>query len=94
MCGHDVLDAIPPAEGLACWPQFVSSYSRRLPEGSHDRPVGIVSYSFLWPAEGLTRSLYLKEVCVAESARRRGVGTALMNALFELAAKHECRRVA
>ncbi|MEV3986711.1 GNAT family N-acetyltransferase [Nonomuraea sp. NPDC049758] len=30
---------------------------------------------------------------VAESAQRRGVGTALMNALFDLAAKHECSRV-
>ncbi|MFI9597889.1 GNAT family N-acetyltransferase [Nonomuraea sp. NPDC052265] len=58
-----------------------------------EEPVGIASYSFLWPAEGLTRSLYLKELYVAESAQRRGVGTALMNALFDLAAKHECSRV-
>ncbi|MGR6915445.1 GNAT family N-acetyltransferase [[Actinomadura] parvosata] len=58
-----------------------------------ERAVGMASYSFLWPAEGLTRSLYLKELYVAEAAQHRGVGTALMNALFELAAKHGCSRV-
>lgn len=58
-----------------------------------EQAVGMASYSFLWPAEGLTRSLYLKELYVAESAQGRGAGTALMNALFELAAKHECSRV-
>ncbi|MEV5556331.1 GNAT family N-acetyltransferase [Nonomuraea wenchangensis] len=55
--------------------------------------VGVASYSFLWPAVGLTRSLYLKELYVAESAQRQGAGTALMNALFALAAEHECSRV-
>ena len=29
-------------------------------------PVGFASYSFLWPAIGLTRSLYLKELYIAE----------------------------
>lgn len=28
--------------------------------------VGLATYSFLWPAVGLTRSLYLKELYVAE----------------------------
>ncbi len=55
--------------------------------------VGVASYSFLWPAVGLTRSLYLKELYVKESAQRQGVGTALMNALLTLAAEHECSRV-
>ncbi|MFC5814137.1 GNAT family N-acetyltransferase [Nonomuraea harbinensis] len=55
--------------------------------------VGVASYSFLWPAVGLTRSLYLKELYVAESAQRQGVGTALMDALFALAAEQECSRV-
>ncbi|MEU5995231.1 GNAT family N-acetyltransferase [Spirillospora sp. NPDC047418] len=55
--------------------------------------VGIASWSFLWPAVGLTRSLYLKELYVTRSRWRSGVGTALMRALFEVAAKHQCSRV-
>jgi ribosomal protein S18 acetylase RimI-like enzyme len=55
--------------------------------------VGIASYSFLWPAVGLTRSLYLKELYVSETKRRDAVGTALMHALFAIAVKHECSRV-
>ena len=54
---------------------------------------GIAAYSFLWPAVGLTRSLYLKELYVSQAYRRRGVGKLLMQALFETAAKHACSRV-
>ncbi|WP_371780506.1 GNAT family N-acetyltransferase [Streptosporangium subroseum] len=58
-----------------------------------DQLVGGASYSFLWPAVGLTRSLFLKELYVLQTAQRRGVGKALMAALFEVAAKYECSRV-
>lgn len=58
-----------------------------------DKLVGFASYSFLWPAVGLTRSLFLKELYVVESARRSGVGEQLMRTLFELAVKRECSRV-
>jgi len=54
---------------------------------------GIAAYSFLWPAVGLTRSLYLKELYVAERYRRQGVARLLMQTLFEVAAKHGCSRV-
>jgi len=54
---------------------------------------GFAAYSFLWPAVGVTRSLYLKELYVAEEYRRRGVGKALMSALFDLARLHRCSRV-
>ena len=54
---------------------------------------GIAAYSFLWPAVGLTRSLFLKELYVSQAYRRRGVGKLLMQALFETAAKHACSRV-
>jgi GNAT superfamily N-acetyltransferase len=54
---------------------------------------GMAAYSFLWPAAGLTRSLYLKELYVSEGHRRRGVGKLLMEALFETAGKHDCSRV-
>src|SRR6516164_6517496 len=58
-----------------------------------DRLVGFAAYSFLWPAVGLTRSLYLKELYVAEACRERGVGKLLMQNLVEIAVKHACSRV-
>src|SRR5262249_9159318 len=53
----------------------------------NDRLVGFATYSFLWPAIGLTRSLYLKELYVGEQARRTGVGTLLIRSLFEIAVR-------
>lgn len=58
-----------------------------------DQLVGFAGYSFLWPAVGLTRSLYLKELYVIQAARRRGVGKLLMRSLYEIAIKHDCSRV-
>jgi len=59
-----------------------------------DRGVaGFAAYSFLWPAIGLTRSLYLKELYVVEAARRTGVGKLLMRRLYEIAVKQNCTRV-
>jgi GNAT superfamily N-acetyltransferase len=57
------------------------------------RLVGLASYSFLWPAVGLTRSLYLKDLYVAGSARHLGVGRLLMQHVFDLAVEHGCTRV-
>ena len=54
---------------------------------------GIAAYSFLWPAVGATRSLYLKELYVAGGYRRRGVGELLMRAVFETAGALGCSRV-
>jgi GNAT superfamily N-acetyltransferase len=54
---------------------------------------GFASYSFLWPAVGLTQSLYLKELYIAESARRQGVGKLLMERLYQIAVQHGCSRV-
>src|ERR1044072_4162971 len=62
-------------------------------EWNDDELVGIAAYSFLWPAVGVTRSVYLKELYVADRARRLGVGTALMRKLHEIAEKHGCSRV-
>lgn len=58
-----------------------------------DRLVGFASYSFLWPAAGLTRSLYLKEMYVIEAARRKGTGKLLMRNLCDIAIKCDCSRV-
>lgn len=58
-----------------------------------DQLAGLASYSFLWPAAGLTRSMYLKELYVITAARGKGVGTLLMRNLYEIAAKHGCSRL-
>lgn len=55
--------------------------------------VGLASYSFLWPAAGLSQSLYLKELYVPQAHRRRGVGKALMQAICRTAADSGCSRV-
>jgi GNAT superfamily N-acetyltransferase len=55
--------------------------------------VGAACYSFLWPAVRVTRSLFLKELYVAESHRRIGVGDLLMDGLSDIAKKHKCGRV-
>ena len=54
---------------------------------------GMAAYSYLWPAVGRTRSLYLKELYVGERHRRGGTGKLLMRAVFETAAQHGCSRV-
>jgi GNAT superfamily N-acetyltransferase len=59
----------------------------------HDTAVGFAAYSFLWPAVGLTRSLYLKELYVSDAQQRRGIGRSLMEALFEVARRHDCSRL-
>jgi GNAT superfamily N-acetyltransferase len=55
--------------------------------------VGMASYSFLWPAAGVTRSLFLKELFVIKNWQRQGVGKLLMDSLVAIAAKHRCSRV-
>lgn len=60
-----------------------------------DGPVlaGFASYSYLWPATGLTASLYLKELYVAQAYRRAGAGKLLMDGLYKIAASQGCSRV-
>ncbi|GLY07817.1 MULTISPECIES: GNAT family N-acetyltransferase [Actinoplanes] len=54
---------------------------------------GFASYSFLWPAAGITKSLFLKELYVREPFRRHGVGTALMARLGAIAVGTGCSRM-
>ena len=54
---------------------------------------GLAAYSFLWPAVGATRSLYLKELYVPDAYRRQGIGRLLLRAIFEAAAGLGCSRV-
>jgi GNAT superfamily N-acetyltransferase len=58
-----------------------------------EAPVGFAAYSFLWPAVGLSRSLYLKELFVTQTRHRTGVGRQLMESVFEIARQHGCSRV-
>ncbi|MGH3320975.1 MAG: GNAT family N-acetyltransferase [Streptosporangiaceae bacterium] len=77
---HEAIFSDPPsAYALLAW--------------NNSQLVGLASYSFLWPAAGLTRSLYLKELYVVEAARGRGVGKLLMRSLYQTAAKYHCTRV-
>jgi len=66
----------PAAHGLLAW------------DGAE--LAGIASYSFLWPAAGVTRSLYVKELYVRQASRRKGVGALLMYELAKIAAAHKC----
>lgn len=54
---------------------------------------GLASWSLLWPAAGLTTSLYLKELYVAQAYRRAGIGRLLMEGLYRIAAERGCSRV-
>ena len=51
---------------------------------------GAAVYTFLWPARGLSQSLYLKELYIGAAHRRKGVGKLLMDGLHEIAARNEC----
>lgn len=55
--------------------------------------VGMAAYSFLWPAAGVTRSLYLKELYVTRAFRSKGIGALLMRRLCQVAVEHGCSRV-
>lgn len=50
-----------------------------------DAPLGFASYSLLWPATGVSKSLFLKELYIRESYRRRGIGEILMSRLCSIA---------
>jgi GNAT superfamily N-acetyltransferase len=62
---------------------------------AHDdeHAVGLASYSLLWPAAGVTASLYLKELYVQSSHRGRGIGRRLMARVCAIAADTGCSRV-
>jgi GNAT superfamily N-acetyltransferase len=89
-------DVEPPSERI---PQVASALFRE-PKAAYallawdaGRLVGMAAYSFLWPAAGVTRSLYLKELYVTATVRGKGVGMSLMQRLCQVAVEHECSRV-
>ena len=75
----NLFSSVPVAFALLAW------------EGS--TLVGMASYSLLWPAIGSTRSLYLKELYVDASMRRRGIGRRLLDEILKIAQVGGCSRV-
>jgi GNAT superfamily N-acetyltransferase len=55
--------------------------------------LGLAAYSYLWPAIGSTRSLYLKELYVRQARRRTDIGRLLMESLLRLAYEYGCSRI-
>lgn len=55
--------------------------------------LGFASYSFMWPAVGVSSSLFLKELYVREAHRRRGIGVDLMARLHAIAIESGSSRV-
>jgi GNAT superfamily N-acetyltransferase len=55
--------------------------------------IGMASYSFLWPAAGLTSSLFLKELYVRKDQQRKGIGRQLMQELCRIALRAGCSRL-
>ncbi len=70
-----------------------SAYLLVAVEESIAAAVGVATYSFLWPAVGTTRSLYLKELYVRQSRRRDGIGRLLMDNLAATATLFGCSRI-
>jgi GNAT superfamily N-acetyltransferase len=58
-----------------------------------EEAVGYASYTYLWPAAGTDRSMYLKELYVRETARRSGVGKAIIDRLRDVARAAGASRV-
>ena len=77
---RDVLFGAPPlAYALVAWDGIA--------------PAGLAAYSFLWPAAGLSASLYLKELYVAAAYQRSGASPLLMGGLGAIAAARGLSRL-
>src|SRR5258708_3159709 len=74
-----IFEAVPSAHVLLAW--------------DDEDLIGLASYSFLWPAAGVTRSLFLKELYVTEASRQHGVGRLLMGELSQIAQDSGCSRI-
>lgn len=70
-----------------------STLSRALVAIDGDELAALAAYSLLWPAAGVTSSLYLKELYVRERWRRQGLGSLMMTELRRVAEDLGCRRL-
>ncbi len=92
--GGERVDSTPQRAGEIHYAIFGPSPAGRvLLAWDEARLVGFASHSFLWPAAGVTRSLYLKELYVVEASRRHGIGRLLMRELSRIALDSGCSRV-
>lgn len=93
---YGTIDVAPPDQRVqqitaSLFQDPVAAYVMLAWEDGH--PVGMAAYSFLWPAAGVTRSLYLKELYVTKTFRCKGIGALLMQRLCQVAVEHECSRI-
>ena len=58
-----------------------------------DRVRGFASFAVLFPTDGTGTQLFLKDLYIAEDARRRGLGRALLRGLAGIARIRGCVRV-
>ena len=58
-----------------------------------DRVVGFAFFSLLYPAAGLVSLLHLKQLYVADAARRLGVGRTLLAHVARCAQERGCTRI-
>ena len=58
-----------------------------------DKPVGLATFSVMFPAPRSAAQLYLKELYVDENSRGQGAGRALMKFLARYALDHGCSRM-
>ena len=54
---------------------------------------GVASFAVLFPTDGTKTQLFLKDLYIAEAARRRGLGRALMRGLAGVARERGCVRI-
>ena len=55
-------------------------------------PLGIATFSILYPAPGMTGQLFLKDLFTVREARKKGVGLAILHFLASHALAMECSR--
>ena len=73
---------------LGRWPSCEILIARR--EG---RPLGLATFSLLFPAEGVEPQIMMKDLFVTRRARSQGIGEALLKALVRLAVDRGCGRL-
>lgn len=90
-------DAVAPdderAAGITAALFGEPAMSRALVAVAGDELVALAAYSLLWPAAGVTSSLYLKELYVRERWRRHGLGRLMMAELRRVAEGLGCSRL-
>lgn len=77
-------DVALEAATLACRPPTATFDPRVLIALMHGDVVGSIVLNVTFPAYELTKSLYIRDLYVAKSARRHGVGSALVSAAAQL----------